>query len=612
MELNLLPYSQYDLINFQCDIAYNPPKTNPADSRIVSGLVRQKDKTIISIIQDMNFKPRVLPFDKTDKELVNACQVFTAQLKKTLIKINFKDRLENIAHLLVSRGNVFVDVSTQEKWKVKKVRTGARSPLNISNKKISWTTIYELEYKYCHVDVLPNTSIFPLNIREDTMKGQTRTYTVRHYPIAQLAQRFKDNPLWEAVPKSPSMTIPTILNGVWGDYYLKLPITDYGELIVMQSEVFNEYNEWVNGVQMFPVQQETNGLITGYPLSEKSPTGNYTWCKGDYDRIPFFFFSKSNPDANFVKEEELNEVMRLMVLMLRQKTQPSIGNNTDRVLQSNIWDPNMIISDIRADDLSILKPNNGIENAEFSFYKLLQDSIGESSISDMSGDENKSDTTDSQYFDKKKQKLQKIGLSLDRVIDLLRQIYWNLLDNEISFMDQKVKHYKEDGSFIEAYEDFAVDDSIDGRAGSVKVKFMDDTSSFDPYKEAQEEADNGGMHRTFVAKPKQLQEIFKRMRDKIYIDVVSEPEGEQISLLTMLFNLLTQYVNLKGDGKKINFDYLETIISDNSGFDSNKLFLDEVPPEPTIPGIPPTDPNAVENSSVSKNIIPTRGKMLTR
>jgi hypothetical protein len=569
-ELNMTSYSEYDVINFQCDIAFNPPKSSPADSRIVSGLVRQKDKTLVSVIQDMNFLPQVLPFDKSDRELVEYAQVFTAKIKKVLIQTNFRDKMENIARLLVSRGNVFVDVRKQEKWNVKKVNIGGK------NEKLKWKTIYEKVCDYADINIIPNTAVFPMNIRGETKKDQTRTYTVRHYPVAQIAQIFKNNPRWEWVPKTPSMTIPTITNGIWGDYYLKLPVEGYVEVIEMQSEMFNEYMVWVNGVQMLPVQQE-EGVITGYPLSEISPMGDYTLCKGDYDRIPFFYFSKSNPDANFVKEEELNEVMRLMVLMLRQKTQPSIGNNTDRVLSSNIWDPNTIISDITKDDISILKPNEGIGAGEFSFYKLLTESIAESSVSSSVEGTNTEKITATQYIDQKKENLKKIGLSLDRVVDLLRQIYWRILDNEISYIDQKVKSYDSEGKFIEAYQSFIVEDSIDGRTGDIEVNLQDDFSDVNLYEKATEEAKNKKrLKRTIYAKPKDIKNVYKKLRDKIYINVVASPEGEQMNLLAMLFNLLTQYVNLKGgDSRKINFDYLETIIADNSGFDPNKVFLDQ-------------------------------------
>lgn len=588
MELNNVPYSQYDLVNFQCDLAYNPPKVNPGDSRIVSGYVREKDQTIVSVIMDMNFQPAVTPFDKNNKELVNFCNIATAKIKKVLLQSNFKDEMENMARLMVSRGNVFVDIKKQEKWKVKKIRTSGQFVGPLANQKITWNTIYEKVCDYCSIDTLPNTSVFPMNIKGPGMKDQSRIYTVRHYPIAQLAQVFSKNPRWNAVPKTYTQTIPnTQPNGIWGDYYLKIPVKDYGELIVMQSEVYNEYNCWVNGVQMYPVQFEA-GTISGYPLSEISPTGSFTICKGDYERIPFFFFSKSNPDKNFVKEEELNEVMRLMVLMLRQKTQPPIGNNSDKVLQSNMWEPNMIISDLKKDDISILNPNDGIGNAEFSFWKMLQDSIDDTSVSkSIEGSEDGSMTL-GQYQDQKKESLKKLGLCLDRVIDLLKQIYLNILDNEIAYIDQKIKTYKEDGSFVEAYNSFSVEDTVDGKKANIKVNLTDNPSAIDKYAEAKKEADASGMNRSYHAKPEVLKDIYRRMRDQVYMNVVAAPEGEQVALLGMLFNLLIQYTNLKGDSKKINFDYIETIIAENSGFDSNKLFLDE-PLEPApVPGAVPS------------------------
>ncbi len=615
-ELNMASYSQYDLINFQCDIAFNPPKVNPGDSRIVSGYVREKDQTIVSVIMDMNFQPEPTPFDKTDRKMVDACQIFKAKIKKVLLQSNFRDEMENMARLMVSRGNVFVNIEKQEKWTIRKIPTGPKIVAPGYNKPVKWITVYEKVCDYCTIDTLPGTAVFPTNMRGEKLKDQPRLYTVRHYPISVLAQIFKNNPRWNSVPKTPPMTIPNITNGVWGDYYLKLPLSDYGELITMQSEVFNEYNCYVNGVQMYPVQEE-NGNITGYPLSQKSPTGEMITCKGDYERIPFFFFSKSNPDKNYVKEEELNEVMKLMVLMLRQKTQPSIGNNTNKVLNSNMWNPNMVISDVKKDDIHILKPNDGISQAEFSFWKLLQDDIDNSSVSKtLEGGEDGNQTL-GQYADQKKESLKKLGLSLDRFTDFLRQVYCKILDNEISYIDQKVKVYKEDGSFVQAYQSFSIEDTIDGKKGNIKVNLMDDTSGVDKYAEASKEAKLKGKNVSYHAKPKELKEIYTRMRDQMWMNVTSQPEGEQVTLLGFLFNLLTQYSNLKGgDTKKINFDYLETIIAENSGFDENKVFLEEpLEPEP-VPspygpgapgaGVPVAGQGAAPGAKISLNMNPKK------
>ena len=578
-ELNMQPYSTYDLVNFQCDLAFNPPKTNPADSRYVTGYVREKDLTIDSIIKDMNFKPNVEPYDKTNKLVVEACQIFTAKIKQVLTQSKFKEDLGNMIHLMVSRGNVFVDIKKQEKWHVKKIRIGNTKLQDALKKPITWQTIYEKICDYCSIDILPNTAVFPQNMRGGSNKEQPRLYTVRHYPIAQLAQRFKNNPRWDAVPKTPPMTIPNITNGVWGDYYLKLPLSDYGELITMQSEMFNEYNEWVNGVQMFPVQDDG----TGYPLSEVSPSGEITICKGDYEKIPFFYFSKSNPDKNFVKEEQLNEIGRLMILFLRQKATPPIGNNSNKVLQSNMWNPGMVISDMKKEDISILTPNAGIAPAEFSFFKMISEDIDNTSVDPTVEGGANPNMTLGQYNDQKKESLKKLGLSIDNFTDFLREVYWKILDNEISYIDQKVKKYNPDNEeFEEAYNSFSAPASGGGKKGHLKVNLMDDTSKVDLYQEAQKEAKLSGTHRSMFAKPKVLKDVYTKMRNQIKMEVLSEPEGEQVTLLGFLFNLLVQYKNLKGDVQKVNFDYLETLISDNSGFDPTKVFLDE-PLQPPTP-----------------------------
>lgn len=590
MELNNMSYSEYYLINRQMDMAYNPPKVNPADSRLISGLVHEKDQTLISVIMDMNFQPKVKALDPNDRELNFACNIFTAKIKKALLLDNFRDKMEDIARMLVSQGNAFVTNKKYEKWAVQKIKISGNSN---DYSKITWRTIYAKECDYCTTEIIPNTAVFPMNIMEVDKKKQPRIYYVMHYPVGAIAQIFKNNPRWKCVPMNPTRTIPVNIDGIWGDYYLQLPTKDFVEVITMESEMYNEYQVWINGVQMFPVQLE-NGLITGFPLTEMSVSGEFTMAKGDFERIPFFFFSKSNPTKNQVKEEELNEVMRLMVLMLRQKVNPPVGNLSNRVLQSNMWDPGMVISDLKKDDISILNPNTGIGTAEFSFYKMLQESIADSSVSSSVEGNNNADITATQYMDQKKENLKKIGLSLDRTIDLLRQIYWSTLFNEISYVDQKVKEYKTDGTFVEAYQSFSVDDNVNGKKGNVTVNLMDDTSGVDPYAVAKKEADDGMASRIYHAKPAQLKSILKNMRGKIYIDVVAEPEGQQVTLLAALFNILTQYVNLKGgDSRKIDFDYIETIIADNSGFDPDRLFLDK----------PLTTPGAVAqpNGSLALN-----------
>ncbi len=567
-----MSYSEYYLINRQLDIAYNPPKLTPADSRLVSGTVHEKDQTILSIIMDMNFQPKVVPFDKNDEKMADACEIFTAKIKKALELDGFRDKLEDMIRILISQGNVFTTVKREDKFSVSKTKVNS----NIKDRsQIKWKTSYEKEYSYTCTTLLPNTAVFPINIMELSKTRQPRIYYVMHYPTAIAAQVFKDNPRWESVPKTPTRTIPVNTDGIWSDYYLQLPVKDFIEVIVMESEMYNEYQVWLNGVQMLPVQEE-NGLITGFPLSEISGENMFTLCKGDYERIPFFFFSKSNPSKNEVKEEQLNEVMRLMVLFLRQKANPPMGNNTNRILPQNLFDPGMIIPDIKKEDLSLLVQNNGISQSEFSFYQMLQNSISDSSVSSSVEGLQSQEGTATQYLDQKKENLKKLGLSFDRTMDYLKQVYWAVLINEIHCIDQKSKQYSSDGKFIEAYRSFNAPGTVDGKKGTVAVNLTDDVSEIDPYDIYEQEQKSATPTKILHATPTALKDIIKRIRDNAKIEVVAEPEGEQVALLGSLFNLLTQYANLKGgDTRKVNFDYLETIIAENSGFDANKIWLSE-------------------------------------
>jgi len=361
-----------------------------------------------------------------------------------------------------------------------------------------------------------------------------------------------------------------------------------------QSEPYNEYQVMLNGVMMFDLQEE-NGVVTGFPLTYFSPSGKYTIAKGDNETIPFFTYGKSTPSKNQVKEETINELLRLMVYKMRQSAKPPVGNNSDKVLQSNVWDPGVVTPDIRKDDLSILTPNAGITGADFSFYQLIQQSISESSVSQSVEGTNQNELTATQYLDQKRENLKKLGLSIDNTINFLREIYWMRLYNEISYFNKKKKTYSpDDDEFVEAYQSFVVDENIDGAKGKLEVNLVDDNtgrSGNDFMKGlANLEDESETPKRIMFVKPDYIQNLMKNLKNKIYIDVVAEPEGQGQQLLSSLFNLLAQYANIRGGNtQNINFDYIEKIIGDNSGFDASKLFVKAEPQQnPMLPeGTPP-------------------------
>jgi hypothetical protein len=81
--------------------------------------------------------------------------------------------------------------------------------------------------------------------------------------------------------------------------------------------------------------------------------------------------------------------------------------------------------------------------------------------------------------------------------------------------------------------------------------------------------------------PDKFKDLIENLKDKMYIDVVSEPEDEKQQLIAVLFNTLTMYANLRGGQiPNLNYDYVDKVIGQASGLDWTKLFNKAVPPPP--------------------------------
>jgi len=565
MELNDMGYSQYYLINRQSDMAYNPPRTNPMDSRIVTGIVHEKDNTIESLITSLNLQPKVRIYDENERDLEDFSTFLTAKLKKSLIKEQFKEKLSQYIRVMISQGDVFIAEQKKKKFEQKKVVIGQGD-----NKKI--TTKLE-ELGECNESMLiPNTAVYFPNLMESDLSKQPHVFVVMHMPRGAVEQEFGKFKNWKAVPKFPTKTTPANVAGNWGDYYLQQPQKDFVEVIMYQSEIKNEYNILINGVLMYPVDEQ-NGECIGYPLTEFSPDGKYTVVKGTNEKIPFFAYGKSVPMKNEVKESIANELLRIMVHKLRYSSFPTLGNNTDKILTSDIWAPATVIPDIQRKDVEVLFPDMQINNADFSFYQLIMSSIDETSVSKSVEGTNNADITATQYIDQKRENLKKLGIVIDGVMNFLRDFYYLRLINEIELIDNKKKKYSiAEGRDVEMYESFVSEESIDGMATSVEFNMVDEfnTTPEDIFKQ---EFNAQKPIKSMYIKPKQVKEIIKKFKDKMYVDVISEPEGQNQTLLGLLFNTLMAYQNLRGGPiPNLNFEYLDKIIADNSGFQGNKIF----------------------------------------
>lgn len=568
-ELNDKTYSEYYLTNRQQDMAYNPPKKNISDSRLVTGTTHEKDNTVQQLVVDMNLMPQVEAYDSEDPEMKDYATFMTALIKKSLKKEGFKKKSQDYIRINVSQGNVFILEQLTKKYETKKIPTNTtEDPF-----KQKFVTVTEKSDEYCDSMALPNTAVFLPNLLEEDIQKQPYIHVVIHMPTVTLAQMFKDFPRWKNVPKSPTITVPANTDGIYGDYFLQQPTNNYSEVIIYEDKPNNEYQFFINGVMMYPITVENN-VVLGFPLTYFSPSGEYDVVKGNNERIPFFAYSKGIPTKNEVKEEVANEFLRIATHKFRYSAFPSVGNNSDKVMPSNIWDPSVVIPDLKADDLSVLNPNGALTGADFSFYNLIMNSMDESSVSKSVEGTNNATITATQYVDQKKENLKKLGITIDGTVELFRDFYWLRLYNEMFYLDKKKKRYsKEKQKMMEMYEDFMSEETIGGEKQAVAFTMVDEMPETTPEEMLQNEIRNPKSPRSVYVNPKKAKEMFLKIKDKFYMNVVSEPEGQNQSLLGILMNLLTAYQGLRGGTiPNLNWDYMDKLIDENSGFQSNKLF----------------------------------------
>lgn len=580
MELNDKPYSMYYLTNRQQDMAYNPPRLNNTDSRIVTGVTHEKDNTIEQIISDLNLKPQICAFDEDDSLMIDFVELGTALLRRSLEKEGFQEKIGDLSRINISQGNVFFRDERKKKQIVKKVISNPNAPIWLQK----FSTYIEDAGYYCETVAIPNTAVYLPNLLENDIHKQPRIWIVLHVPRADAEKVFGNFPKWQFVPKYPSNTVPPNTNGIWGDFYLQQPQKDYVEIIWTESEVFNDANALVNSVLMYPVQ-EHEGKVVGYPLTEFSPSGCYTLIKGDNEKIPFYAYGRSVPSKNEVKEEVANEFLRIAVHKFRYSAFPSVGNNSDKVLPSEIWDPSVVIPDLNGKDISVLNPNGTLSEPDFKFYQMVMESIDDSSVSEAVEGQGDQGQTATQYVDQKKAQLKKLGITIDGTVDFLKEFYWNRIWTEIEHMDEIEDSFDvNQNKFKKDFKKIMANDPVAGN-GNIKYHMQDDISEVDPYELFKKEKMSVKKEKHVYVNPKMTKEMFKKLKGKIYIKVVSEPDGQNQSLLGILFNLLTQYANLQGHPiSNLNYAYLDKIIGQNSGFDIDKIFLPNQPQNQLQPG----------------------------
>ncbi len=458
-ELDGMTPVQYYESNRKKDLAYIPPKKNKQDVRIASGVTRDKDTTMLSTMLSMDFEPDVTAFD-TDAMEVHELGDHMADLNKKSREIEVWDKKRGIVYReLISQGDVFLLEFYHERYEP------------IETKKVGWDPAKNKISEYNHADrrlkkVFSECSVRMVNMKKVYVKDVHTEYiedqgAVAIVNVCKRATVKATYGKWDRWENVPYATQIEGLDTIDGPNYKSFGTHGIAEDEVAEIMLFDKDNQrfqiYLNGVPMLPYN---------YSLREVSPSGDIPLSQGKFEPISGFYLSKSMPSKTKIEDEVLSEATTLMIEGMRQGRKPPMGTTARKATASNLFIAGNVTPDVKKGQYFPLMDNPGLTAADFSFYKLIRDSIDEKTVnSAYSGDGASSgDPTATQVQQEKEQQMLKLGLALDGVINLERRMTWLRIYNILTHWTKKYDPHMSNlqAELYGQYRKFSVNTTVDG------------------------------------------------------------------------------------------------------------------------------------------------------
>lgn len=473
-QFNDQTFSQADDSYIKADISYIPPARNKGDTRIVTGMTREKDSTLLSTTLSYDFEPNITAYDLSDLIIDEIGEQMEDLVRKSRQMEDYDSKRPLLYRGIIARGTYYAMEMFVERWEYEK-----DLPKNFKHGQvqgINWSERIKKCYEGCELSAIDPKKVFLASMFEFFIQNQAAVAIVDVIPRAHAASLFSQWERWEYVPKMTARVAPATNGDMVGtskwdaDWSLSEVGAEDVERILIMKKGTNEMQIYLNGVQMLPVVEMGtdplgNPIVSGFPLTSISPSGDYPVAKGDYEPVDGFAISKGQPAKMKVDQEVQDELLKLMIMKTKQSFWPPMANNSGKVLGRGNLLPAVITDDIPKDSVYPLIEAKGVTNSEFSFYELLKTQMEEKSVSKgYEGQENR-DITATQVLENKKQQILKLGLALDGIIRFERDICLLRLRNILVHWTkaQDVRMDKVKGNVVETFRSFTIDNSKYGK-----------------------------------------------------------------------------------------------------------------------------------------------------
>lgn len=594
-EFDDMGFLQWHQLMKLADDQYVAPRKNKQDTSINLGTIRDKNTTLVEYAQKYDFEPVASAFDDNDDMMIELAETAEDMVRKSFLLENFKDKQKLIARATVAFGVAMVEDHYVERWSIEKqFGKGAK----IGSLKDTWTEKKVKVYEGCQAKLWDLRKCYFGDIRKFFLngpEGQPYFFTVEYESYDDTKAIFGDWDRWINVPTQVVMSPEMASGSIYSSSWTLRPISpNYCEIIRYYDPIMNEYGLTINGIDMLPIMEKKvkvrgieKTLISGFPLTEISPSGAIPFAKYDLEPMHDFFYSKPQTAKMRVLADIENMLMKINLWMIKQKARPTMGNKSGRNFGEEVTDPATVINDIREGDLFPVLPNfAGPGTADFSMYELVKKELDKNSVqrSFQGIDPSVADKTATQDMNELKAQALSVAALFDGLISGNKQLYWlrqyNIQKNWTKPVDKQIDVFNK--TVNDVYRTITVPSTTDKGKGVHKIVMTKDTpkrafgkatlsDSQDIHqKELDAKKTGEGYDKLTILHP----ELYRAMKNNWYWTSVPVPNDAD-PLSYVLFAKQINDAILFFGAKSINVKKLKHRFSALTGNDYDTWFLDQ-------------------------------------
>lgn len=442
-EYDDMPFLRFIDILKKADDQYVAPRKNEQDTSINMGTIRDKDTTLVEYANKFEWEPIGTVYDDSDEMNEELAETGEDMVKKSLMLEEWeKSQAKRVYRSMVAFGTAYVEDLWYERWTIEK---NAGTKMTLGSSTASWIDRKVKVDDGCKAKLWDIRKCYPGDIRKFEMngpEGQPYFLTVEYVSYDQAEAMFGDWDNWKYVPNYVVMTPEISAAAQWSPWWTLRPVSlNYVEIVRYYDPIANEYALTLNDIDMLPIMEKANPLwkdggpgektlISGFPLTEVSPSGAIPFAKYDLEPMHDFWLSKSQPGKMRVLGDVENMTVKLILGGMKQRFKPTMGNKSGRNFGPEVTDPATVINDVRNGDLFPILPNyQGPGSPDYTFLQMIKDGLARNSVADSfqgkdgSDQDPKKKTATQDMNDRGAQSLAVASL-MDGIVYGNSQLYW--------------------------------------------------------------------------------------------------------------------------------------------------------------------------------------------